>query len=117
MAILTTSLRFDSANFCFASSSSSNIFLASSNSSSNVKSGILPISLRYILTGSSTLIPSIEVAFISSSFISSTSSKSSMSGSSSVSSFKTSTPSSSNTSNTLSIWSGVTSPNWLASSP
>ena len=116
-AILTTNLKFDSANFCLASSSPSITFFANSNSSSKLSNGIFPISLKYILTGSSTLIPSKFIVLISSTFMSSTFSNSSTSGSSSKSSFSTSTPISSNASNTLSICSGFISPNSVASSP
>ena len=118
-AILTTNLRLDSASFCFAASSPANTFFASSSSSSYDKSGILPISLKYILTGSSILMPSILARSMSSTFISSTASSSSMSGSSKSksSSFKTLTPMSSNASNTLSICSVFASSNSLASSP
>ena len=57
LAMLTTSLRLASQSFFFASSSPFSIFLASSISSSAESRGTLPISLRYILTGSSTVIP------------------------------------------------------------
>ena len=52
-AMLTTSLRFDSQSFFLASSSPCSILMASSRSSSAVSRGTLPISLKYILTGSS----------------------------------------------------------------
>ena len=117
-AILTTNLKFDSASFFLASSSPARTPFASSISCSYVKSGILPISLKYILTGSSTLTPSILFTSISSNFISSTSSKSSKSGSSSsVSSLYMFIPFFSNFSKTSSICSGVTSPSSNASSP
>ena len=57
-AIETTSLRFASASAFFASSSPFSIRFASSISSSAVRRGTLPISLRYIRTGSSMLTPS-----------------------------------------------------------
>ena len=57
-AMLTTSLRFASASLFLALSSPSAIRFARSTSSSAVRSGTLPISFRYILTGSSMLTPS-----------------------------------------------------------
>ena len=92
--MLTTSLRLASASFFFASSSPSSILLASSVSSSALKRGTLPISFRYIRTGSSIFMPSGRERSIS------------FSTSSSVSIFPiTSTPWPSRYSYTLSIWS------------
>ena len=72
LAMLTTSLKFASQSILFASSSPFSILFASSISSSAVKRGTLPISLRYILTGSSTAIPFGKDASISISPASST---------------------------------------------
>ena len=67
---------------CFASSLPSAICIASSTSSSGVSSGTLPISLRYMRTGSSVAKESISasVSFISSSVTSSIPARSSTSG-------------------------------------
>ena len=58
MAILTVSRRLASESFFFASSSPSSIRFASSISSSELNNGILPISFKYIRTGSSVPTPS-----------------------------------------------------------
>ena len=70
---------------CLASSSPSDIRTASAISSSGVSRGTLPISLRYMRTGSSVAKESISasVSVISSSGTSSTSARSSTSGSTS----------------------------------
>ena len=72
---------------CLASASPSAMRLASSCSSSGVSSGTLPISLRYMRTGSSVenVSAMASVSFISSSVTSSISSSSSSSGSASSS--------------------------------
>ena len=52
LAIETTSLKFDSAKILLASSSPSSTLFDNASSSSKLSKLILPISLRYILTGS-----------------------------------------------------------------
>ena len=56
--MLTTSRRFASVSFFFAASSPSSTLFASSISSSVLRSGTLPISFKYMRTGSSVLTPS-----------------------------------------------------------
>ena len=110
--MLTTRRRFASARRFLASSSPSAILLARSTSSSAVRSGTLPISFRYMRTGSSMLIPS---GTDRSSFSMSTSSSSEiMRSTSSISSSSplmrsTSMLCDSRYSNTFSMWSGSSS--------
>ena len=58
LAIETTKRRLASINLCLAYSSPSCFFMARAYSSSAVRRGTVPISFRYILTGSSVPIPS-----------------------------------------------------------
>ena len=110
-AMLTTRRRFASARRFLAASSPFSILFASSISSSAERSGTLPISFRYIRTGSSMLTPSGTERSILSSSISSSSSLSMSASSSSriISSallsviLSTSTPLASRKSNTFSI--------------
>ena len=81
--MLTTRRRFASASSFFASSSPSSMRCASSISRSALRSGTLPISFKYIRTGSSTLTPSGTERSI---FSTSTSSSSDMIASKSTSS-------------------------------
>ena len=71
--MLTTRRRLASARRCFASRSPISIFFASSISSSAERRGTLPISFKYILTGSSMLMPSGTVRSMSSTSTSSSS--------------------------------------------
>jgi len=83
LAILTTRRKLASINLSLATGSPSDLRLASSSSSSAVNNGTVPISFKYILTGSSVPTPSSKPT-LSNSTISSSSSKSSSVGSKSI---------------------------------
>ena len=63
----TTNLKFELTRILFASSSPFSTLFAKAISWSKVKRGILPISFKYILTGSET-VPSVKTVNASSSF-------------------------------------------------